>query len=337
MTPDPQNDALPLRPIPRGGGYREPGYWVWCGSPIRDDDGVYHLFASRWPKTQPFHPGWLTHSEIVRATSERPEGPYRFAEIVLGARDHAYWDGRMTHNPCIQRHGDGFLLFYTGLTYTETGPVQAGSPAMQALVGSQRIGVARAKSLRGPWTRPDRPALDVRPGGWDGFLVSNPAPCVQRDGSVLLAYKARAEFGGLMRYGLARAESADAPFLRVQDGPILQFDATGDHIEDGFLWGEPGAFRFLCKDMKGGLTGEAGAGLLLRSDDAILWRREDAARAYGRTLRWGDGRVSRHGSVERPQLLFEDGRPTHLFLAVSADERHWKETCDTFNLAVPLE
>jgi hypothetical protein len=46
--------------------------------------------------------------------------------------------------------------------------------------------------------------------------------------------------------------------------------------------------------------------------------------------------VSLHGSVERPQLLIENGRPTHLFLAVSADERHWTETSDTFNLAVPL-
>src|SRR5262245_45244510 len=91
--------------VPRNGGFRMEGYWVWCGSVIKGDDGRYHMFASRWPKDITFHPGWMTNSEIVRAVADRPEGPYVFQQVVLPARGADYWDGRSTHNPSITRHG----------------------------------------------------------------------------------------------------------------------------------------------------------------------------------------------------------------------------------------
>lgn len=43
--------ALPfeerLLPAPRNGGFRMPGFWVWCGSAIRGDDGA----SSSWTRT----------------------------------------------------------------------------------------------------------------------------------------------------------------------------------------------------------------------------------------------------------------------------------------------
>ena len=59
-----------LQPAVAGGGFELPDYWVWCGAPIRGEDGRYHLFASRVPKEVPFHPHWLFRSEIVRAESD---------------------------------------------------------------------------------------------------------------------------------------------------------------------------------------------------------------------------------------------------------------------------
>ncbi len=82
-----------MLPAPVGGGFRMEGYWVWCGSVIKGEDNRYHMFASRWPKSQPMHPGWLSLSEIVRASSDTPEGPYQFEEVVLPARGAEYWDG----------------------------------------------------------------------------------------------------------------------------------------------------------------------------------------------------------------------------------------------------
>ena len=102
--------------IPLGTGFEMEGYWVWCGSVVKGGDGKYHMFASRWPKAYPMHPGWLLASEVVRAVSDTALGPFTFAEVVLPARGAEYWDGRATHNPHIKKHGDTYVLFYMGST-----------------------------------------------------------------------------------------------------------------------------------------------------------------------------------------------------------------------------
>lgn len=96
------------------GGFRMEGYWVWCGSVVKGEDGKYHMFAARWPKWLPMHPGWLLKSEIVRAVADKVEGPYTYCETVLGARGAQYWDGRMTHNPSIMKVGNKWVLYYIG-------------------------------------------------------------------------------------------------------------------------------------------------------------------------------------------------------------------------------
>lgn len=106
-----------MMPVPRNSGFRMEGYWIWCGSVIKAEDGRYHMFASRWPKTQPMHPGWIFSSEIVRAVSDTPTGLYEFAEVVLPARGAQYWDGRATHNPRIMKRGKGYVLYYMGSTH----------------------------------------------------------------------------------------------------------------------------------------------------------------------------------------------------------------------------
>ena len=54
-----------------GKAYKAPafeceGWWVWGSSVIKGDDGKYHMFVSRFPKSLPFHPGWMVASEIVQ-------------------------------------------------------------------------------------------------------------------------------------------------------------------------------------------------------------------------------------------------------------------------------
>ena len=80
-----------IAPSPVGGGLEMEDYWVWGGAVVKDDnDGLYHMFASRCPKKRPFHPGWMVASEVVHAVSEMPEGPYRFSDVALGARGAQY-------------------------------------------------------------------------------------------------------------------------------------------------------------------------------------------------------------------------------------------------------
>ena len=51
-----------ILPAPLAGGFQMVGYWVWCGSVIKGEDGLYHMFAARWPNNLPFFTGYVMSS-----------------------------------------------------------------------------------------------------------------------------------------------------------------------------------------------------------------------------------------------------------------------------------
>ena len=114
-----------LQPTSLEYGFQMEDYWVWGMSVIQGEDGLYHGFASRWSKQTPFGPNWVTNSEVVHATAEKPEGPYTFQSVVLKQRGSEFFDGMMAHNPTIHKSGDTYLLFYTGSTYSFPFPTEA--------------------------------------------------------------------------------------------------------------------------------------------------------------------------------------------------------------------
>ena len=69
-----------LEPI--GRILEDPGYNVWCCSPIYGPDGRVHVYYSRWPK-EAGHPGWLCACEVAHAVADSPEGPYRTTGVAL--------------------------------------------------------------------------------------------------------------------------------------------------------------------------------------------------------------------------------------------------------------
>ena len=312
-----------LRPAVKGGGFALEDYWVWCGSAIAGDDGLYHLFASRWPRGLTFSPHWLTNSEVVHATSPAPEGPYDFRDVVLPPRGAEHWDGRMTHNPTIHRAPgmDGpFLLYYTGTTYegetpTPPRPEPPDSPRPTLSRNNQRVGLATAPTPNGPWTRPDAPLIDIPPEGgglYDPLFTTPAAPFVEADGSVLVIYKGRSRRDDKMRHWLARAARYDAEYELVREAPIFP-EETADTVEDPFLWREGGAYHVLVHDVLGHVGGETDSIAHGTSHDALEW--EWTGLACSRSVAWNDGTTSRQPRVERPQLLFEAGVPTCLFVS----------------------
>ena len=331
-------------PAPVQGGFRMEGWWVWCGSCVRGEDGRWHLFASRWPKTVPMHPGWVFRSEVVRAVADRPEGPYEFQEVVLPARSHHNFDGRMTHNPTIHKHGDTYLLFYIGCTINAEPPSPDRHPGHEDDYGRQvwhnkRIGLATSKSVFGPWTRHDEPLLLPRSGKWDCTITSNPAPCVMPDGSVYLIYKSSAPAPGHygpFQLGIAHAPHWSGPYTRLVDGPVFDWGDAFKHVEDPFLWHDGELFHAIMKDMTGALCGEAHGGLHMVSEDARAWRTAEVPLAYSRNILWDDGVRRTMGSFERPQLLIQNGVPTHLFAATADGPGGFMAAGSTWNMVVPL-
>lgn len=330
-------------PASRDGGFRMEGYWVWCGSVIKGEDGRYHMFASRWPMNLPAHPGWIIASEVVRAVSENPEGPYSFQEVVLPPRGAEYWDGRMTHNPHITRFEDTYLLYYTGSTHPFPGVTQ-GEPLdnndSRVIVGraNKRVGVAVAKSIFGPWKRMDTPILPTRPGRFDSYLTSNPAPCINPDGSVLLVYKARAYEGegcGRMTIGAAWADHYLGHYRVMDDKPI--FDPKLFHLEDPFIWRDNEGYKMAIKDMTSDFSGEERAGIFAFSSDGLNWTVPENPKAYSRTVVWDDGKTEVLGNFERPFILFEDGKPAYIFGAISNGSKGLLNPTETRNMVIPIK
>lgn len=345
-----------LLPAPKAGGCRIDNYWTWCGSVIRDDDGRYVMFVSRWDKRLSFSPHWLTNSEIVMAVAEEPTGPYRFKCVVLGAHDHSAWDGRMAHNPAVIRHDGRYLLFYTGTTYsgptptydapaTLTGKEGSGDPARMRQLDrrvidahrNQRIGLAVAERLDGPWRRSDTPLLEPRPGHWDSLITTNPAPCVTPEGELLLVYKSVGRLGEMMHLGIAGANQYDQPFRRLRNDPILKASNIGDHVEDPFLWYADGRYQLIMKSMNGKLGGEERGGITIESFDGVNWSvSSEARKAYSRNIRWDDGSTTTQAFLERPQLLIEDGKPTYMFAATAVGSDAIGRVTDSWNMVIPL-
>ncbi len=322
-VPDHVPFADRLLPACTKGGFRQEGWWVWCGSVVQGGDGRYHLFAARWPHELRFLPAYQSYSEIVRATADEPEGPYTFEEVVLGDRGPAYWDGRMTHNPVIVRWRGRYTLFYIGTTFEGPKPtadeLEAG-PAFYPWYRQIRIGVAVADDPAGPWERPDRPLLVARPGMWDAHVVTNPSPCAASDGRLLLYYRSYIKERGC-RLGLAVYDDPAAlggePAWR-SDAPL--FDTEGESLEDPFVWEAGGHFEMIAKDLTGATTGEWHAGAHLLSPDGFAWTPAPRPKAYSRRLRFDDGSTRELANLERPFLLIEGGTPTHLVAAMADGE-----------------
>ena len=342
--------AASIGRVRRTGGFRMPGYRIWGSSVVRGDDGRCHMFASRVPASVRFHPGWMIASEIVRAVSDNPEGPYQFAEVVLPARGAQYWDGRSTHNPKIVKLGDRYALFYMGSTHpfeevTETNKAQLTLDSKWCIAGraNKRVGVAVSNSVFGPWQRLDAPILPTRPGTFYSFLTSNPAPVADETGRIHLLFKSRRYNGnthGDMMIGLARAAEVTGPYTVVNRDAIFSTETVGE-IEDPCLWRDADGFHLLAKDQRGTITKtEPGNGVLAHSRDCLNWELDPEPLAYTKTVSWTDGSRSAVGNLERVSVLQDEtGRISHLFFAVwegtggfvdeSADATSW-------NMCVPL-
>lgn len=334
-----------LGQAPRTPAFESEGYWVWGSSVIKGNDGKYHMFVSRFPKSLPFHPGWMVASEIVHAISDTPEGPYKFSDIALPARGAQYWDGRSTHNPRILEYQNKYYLIYMGSTHPFANPtydqLTLDSPWCTVGRSNKRIGLAIADSPYGPWKRFDEPILKTKPNTFYSFLVSNPSPIIQEDGSVMMIFKGRTYVGddkfSDMALGMAYAPSIEGPYTVLNNGqPIFQVDGQGE-AEDPFLWKDSRGYHAIFKDHVAKFTGEKGGGVMAHSPNGIQWTIDKDPKAYSRTVEWEDGKVEMQGQQERPFLLFENGKATHAFFATMNGAGGFDNATQSWNMVIPIK
>lgn len=324
--------------------FESSGYWVWGSSVVKGEDNKYHMFVSRFPKSLPFHPGWMIASEIVHAVSDIPQGPYHFSDVALPARGAQFWDGRSTHNPRIISYKGKYYLFYMGSTHPFESPdyqqLTLDSPWCTVARSNKRIGLAVADSPYGPWKRFDKPILQTKPGTFYSFLTSNPSPVVSEDGSVLLLFKGRRYIDDYhysdMSLGVAGASDIEGPYKVLNnEKPIFEVNGQGE-AEDPFLWKDKKGFHMIFKDHVAKFTGEKGGGVSAHSSDGIHWTIDKDAKAYSLVVEWEDGKVEKQGQLERPFILFEKGKPTYIFFATMDGPGGFENATHSWNMVIPL-
>lgn len=291
----------------------EPGYHVWGSSPVVGPNGNIHLFVARWPVSAGFN-GWHTHCEIARYLSEQPEGPFYFKQVVLTGTGTSTWDKMAPHNPTVQKVGNHYALLYIANT-------GIGFPA------SQRIGMLISSRLDGPWKKVGQDGLILSPPNdasvWSHKStvgVNNPALLQHPDGRFFLYYKAMRQ-GDVRRMGVAIAEKLEGPYA-FHNPPLT---SNKGQIEDGYAFVEQGKIRLLTTD------NHKSAGLLWESDNGISFGTPvlgfDRMERYIPEKEVHEATNYRGRKFERPQVLVQQGRPTHLYIASGANIRKGDGSC----------
>ncbi len=284
--------------LPVNSGFKMDGYWVWCGSMIQVDS-VYHLFASRWPKTGAFPEGYRQNSEIVRATSTSPLGPFTFQEVVVGERDSLFWDSNMAHNPTIHRIGNKYVLFYIGSDFSTRQPNSNGL--------LRRIGYAESESITGPWVRSDVPLIDAE---------SNNPTVLLEEGKVKLIFR-NAELRAIM----SEAAGYNGPYITVNENVW-----PAARLEDFYLFKSEGSYHIICEDNIGGVSGHERWGVHLYSANGINnWMKYDQVIVYDHYIAFENDSVLHCTRRERPQLLIENHEITHIITAVYDGKNSWSQ------------
>lgn len=326
--PFPEDDldlSAMIQPVDEANVYRDEGWFTWCNSIIRGEDGRYHLFYVRWPKQHGFG-GWLTHSEIARAVSDHPAGPYRFVERVIPCRGEFGWNQLNAHNVKIKRFGRRYYLYFIatndgGLGLTEEDLAETARGYFRArywrlLRNNQRTGVAVADSLQGPWRIHERPVIE--PNGPIANVTVNPAIWQAPDGRFMMIVK-----GDYPPSGFGQALGiADSPLGPFHIQPELVFDR---YSEDVSVWHDPARGLFY-----GILHDRQGFGLIA-SKDGVHWRDARHFRAIGKRIPKAGGGFYAPSRFERPFVFFEGETPR-----VMAGAAQFQGGQDACILLVPL-
>ena len=143
------------------------------------------------------------------------------------------------------------------------------------------------------------------------------------DEKILLIYKARSyvdrpypEFlHGKMILGVAVADAPWEKHKAILDKPL--FDGSCYELEDPFVWCNDEGYHLVAKDMNGNVCGEKFGGVYATSSDGVEWDFKAGTCFYSRKLLFDDGSEKELGNLDRPCILFEEGKPICAYFAVS--------------------
>ena len=317
-----------LQPLAGDNIFKTDGYYNWCSSVIKGENGKYHLFYSRWKKEYKFT-GWLTHSEVAHAISDSPFGPWKYVETVLKGRRDAKWDAITAHNPKIKYFEGRYYLYYVSTNLgekefteeelIETAHTGYAHPNWKILRPNQRTGVAVSNSINGPWERLEQPLIE--PSGPITTLTVNPAIDRGKDGKYYLIVKGDKpnETRFIRNQAVAISKSPTGPFI-MQPKPVIDDLDT----EDVSLWYDNKRAHFYGVFHAHTFIG------MISSPDGINWSKAADYIVMQKTVSLTNGKIIQPDRLERPFVYCENDKPKVISLAI-------KKGDDSYIVFIPIK
>ena len=344
--------------------FRQDGYYVWCTSVIKGEDGKYHMFYSRWKhgKRAPDDDsmnyifngfrGWNKYSEIAYAVSGKLKGPYKYVKTILkGDGDKNKWDRFTMHNPQVRKFGKYYYLYYISNSYDSS--LYAGNTTFSKdwkhwlqYNSTQKIGVLKFKNmeglLQGNYERSAKPL--VQPDSVRTFEVTtNPTVTQGPDGKYYMMYKSRKPNVGHMTFWMAVSSKPDGPFTFA--GEV--FTTAEMACEDPCIWYDKKRKRFYAAAKYYSnsklLAPQFGALVLITSVDGLKWEPAQHPLISLRELNMTNGSKIQLAHLERPFMVTDkNGEPVALFAAASVEDPSGavtdvKASQNTFGVYIPIK
>ena len=326
---------LDLLPTDIDWGFRDSSRPSWGGMVIYRD-GQYHLFAS-YIMNECDLISYGTNSAILRATSEVPQGPYKYEETVLPPFHHGV---AVVEDP----HGQIFLWTDGKNTPTKTVHNCISNPDV---IGLPHHHVVSASVKHGLYKFGEGPhdfltvSTTINFRNWNQTVVlhtnltaeyscnrTNPSPLILEDGSVLLAV--RTTYCSVSGFAprclpdmdcqhifLARSKSPTSIVSEENWKQVKQLEGS----EDPFLWKDSrGRYHILAHSKRACGKGSGSCGLLASSGNGVDWK--SAARpAFTGHVKWRNGEKDKFYLQQRPKILFDKDKTTPLFLITGVRRR----------------
>lgn len=315
--------------------FRDKEYFNWGSTIIKGEDGKYHLFYDQMPKKYGFY-SWLTDGIVSRAVSDSPTGPWTKVQEVLKARGGSFWDQYTVHCSKAYKFDGKYYLYYmsTNSGNLELTPEQLDEIRHQPwkhdnLRGmmrlNQRIGVAVADKIEGPWKRFDRPLFEPQ------------LPIANQSNNVTVTK--RPEGGYLM---IIRGDQPDQPFdqiVRMQavllaDHPLGPWKMQAKPVvinynsEDPEVWYDKERKRYYNLYHAFGYMG------MITSTDGLNWERAKHYKVADKEYKTTDGKIVPVHRFERMGIYLENGKPLVMTAGIFTKD---SGVNDTYSLFIPLK
>lgn len=238
-----------------------------------------------------------------------PSGPWTQAYVALTTRGGDHWDAVSAYNPKIEKFGDTYCLYYcatripgriaTGEELVAVGSGRDTGANKALLRNTQRTGVAKSKSLAGPWVREPEPCVVPAPPVLT--LTVNPAVVRRPDGGYLMIVKGDkfVKPASPRVQGGALADRPEGPFTIQKTPAISDFDT-----EDASIWWDASRKRYYTIFHAHTHFG------MITSEDGLTWKKAAHSLFSGKGFPSAEGPAVVGVRMERPAVyLDETGRP----------------------------